>query len=928
MSRKLILASAVTMVLAGTDVSALGLGGLRTQSALNQPYLGEIELREVRSDEIDSVSASIASQDAFTKAGVERYYYLTKLKFTPEVTPQGRAVLRVSSKDPIREPYMDFLVEVVWPTGKLLKEYTILLDPPALSTQGAPDVRAARAASATGTSRPTSSLVSASGRASSYIPAPGDGFPVYAGPVGNGKGLWALAREVAPAGSTVAQTAMALYRNNQNAFIRGNINRLIAGKTLVIPSRAELFALDAGAAEREYVASLRGRAQYRAPITPVTPEMLDSRLRLSGGAEPSRGATQAEPPAAATTSPKVQQDVMLALETSESTRQETVELRDRIRELETQLADIQTLLQLRNDELARMQSVEEAIGAAAEAPTDAIAAALESPVTAPEDAQGASGTELALVPGEVVPPEADSGQTPLSGTDTDTGTTATADAMESLDTALAEEDVGLVPVPLPTPAPAVVEEVTEVVATPVAPLTSAAETAASEETSSTWHSLLLPLAGLAGVTAVGIGIFSWLAMRRRREEEEFEQYELDSEEDRYDTLDVSTEPRSSVVTDDRETIAARSPLGDESMSESLSAGTRDGEAEGDSGVSMMSSLSNFDAETDEADILSEADIYIAYGRYSEAQDLLQGELQRFPERLDVKFKLAEAFAGAKDLDSLTAVMDEIREAGGQTQDPGQWEKLAAVRARLQSGDPMDQAAPPVMDQAARPVDEDSFELGLGDSFSLDISDVQKMSEPGQGANFLGDLDLDDTALTKKEPSNGPDSLLAMALDESELNGDSFGDAMTVAVNRDTEGRAGADDSDIELSLDDHRVEDLDDLDSIFDSNVVNEPTLARDEIEGGRPTEADVSARRSSVSQDSSEHGLPPDQESVPSDLLSSQWQIDSGIWDETATKLDLARAYIEMDDKDAAREILEEVVSEGRDEQKSEAQALLETLV
>ncbi len=72
---------------------------------------------------------------------------------------------------------------------------------------------------------------------------------------------------------------------------------------------------------------------------------------------------------------------------------------------------------------------------------------------------------------------------------------------------------------------------------------------------------------------------------------------------------------------------------------------------------------------------------------------------------------------------------------------------------------------------------------------------------------------------------------------------------------------------------------------------------------------------------------MTPEQESVPTEQLSSQWRMDSDLWDETATKLDLARAYIEMDDADAAREILEEVVSEGRDDQRTEARALLEKL-
>ena len=193
--------------------------------------------------------------------------------------------------------------------------------------------------------------------------------------------------------------------------------------------------------------------------------------------------------------------------------------------------------------------------------------------------------------------------------------------------------------------------------------------------------------------------------------------------------------------------------------------------------------------------------------------------------------------------------------------------------------------------------------------------------------------------TTPPPANGlaeqasdprKDSLIESALGSLALDGDSFGDAMTVAVKRrgqESELRAGHEDSEIELTLEEHKVEDIDDFDSIFDSSVAHEPTLARDELEGARPSGPDLSARSSSSTTDTSETGLPPDQESVPTDLLSSQWQIDSGIWDETATKLDLARAYIEMDDKDAAREILEEVISEGRDEQKSEAQALLETL-
>ncbi|NEX20544.1 hypothetical protein G3480_09510 [Thiorhodococcus mannitoliphagus] len=946
MSRKLILASTITMVLAGTDVSALGLGGLRPQSALNQPFVGEIELRDVRADELDSVSASLGSQVAFSKAGIERYYYLTRLQFTPDINAQGKPVVRISSTDPIREPYMDFLVEVVWPSGKLLKEYTVLLDPPGMSQRTAsPSVRAARAGSAAAGADRAASVAASSGR-SNYISGPGDGFPVYVGPVGNGNGLWVLARSQAPAGATVAQTAMALYRNNQNAFIRGNINRLIAGKTLVIPSKAELFALDPATAEREYAAALRGRAQYRAPLTDVSQAMAASQLRVTGATQPTAAAaaaapaagTQAPPP---TTSPKVQQDVMLALETSESTRQETVELRDRIRELETQLADIQTLLQLRNAELSRLQDVKDVPGTLGEprppVATETVTTETVSAEQLPTEGEATLEPvveEVATEEVAVVPEEA--GVEPALEEAVEVAETAG----EALDAALAEEEesvseeLGLIPVPTPTE-PLVVEETAEAVVEPPQP--PAADQlptpVAEQEESSTWHALLLPLAGLAGLTAVGIMVFSWITMRRRREEEEaFDEDEIGLEDARDDTLDVTTEPRSSVVGDDDETIAATSRAANEPLSEQASLQTNEGD--GESGVTMMSSLSNFDAETDEADVLSEADIYIAYGRYSEAQDLLKNELGRFPERLDIKYKLAEAFAASRDLNSLAAIMEEIQSAGGDQQDAAQWNKLQSQREQLQSSGGA--GAVPVAPTPGKELSwgrEDSLDLGLEDSLSLDLSDVQGSSgQDDDSSDLLDELEFEQEG-ESDQASGAKRAVIDVGLDDSELDIDAFGDAMTVAVNQADKDQhdtgADTDDTEIELSLEEHRVEDVDDLDSIFDTETIDEPTLARDEMEGARPKDVDLGllGQSTSGSSESSGPGLPPDQESVPSDLLSSQWQIDSGIWDETATKLDLARAYIEMDDKEAAREILQEVMSEGRDEQKGEAKSMLEGL-
>jgi pilus assembly protein FimV len=405
MSRQVIQASIVILALIGADAFALGLGGLRTESALNQPFVGEIDLFDVKSDELDTIKATLAGADAFAKSGIERYHFLTGLVFTPEVSARGGPVIRVTSREPIREPFMDFLVEVVWPAGQMIKEFMVLLDPPSMSERREPEVRPPAVTdrrAAAPTSRPRSAARSdpapqrsdAADRPSSQtahrIPRGPDGFPAYFGPVPSGTGLLRLARGGRTAGATTAQTALALYRNNQDAFIGGDIDRLIAGKTLVIPTRAELFALDEAAAATELRAALQGDAVRRSPITEVAriddaEAAQSARLRIAGAAvaavpgtvevPPALSADDAAPDSAGLPSPgtDLEQELLLVIEASETARQETAELRGRILELETQLADIQTLLQLRNAELARLQGEAsgEAVGVDSEGPAQA-----------------------------------------------------------------------------------------------------------------------------------------------------------------------------------------------------------------------------------------------------------------------------------------------------------------------------------------------------------------------------------------------------------------------------------------------------------------------------------------------------------------------------------------------------------------------------
>ena len=130
MPRRLNWISALSLALLPALAGALGLGGIRGESALNEPFLGRIELNGVAPEELDGVKVFLAPEAEFTKAGSPRSDFLTGLIFVPEVSPEGKVQVRVTSTKPIREPYLDFLVEVTWPKGRLVKGYTVLLDPP------------------------------------------------------------------------------------------------------------------------------------------------------------------------------------------------------------------------------------------------------------------------------------------------------------------------------------------------------------------------------------------------------------------------------------------------------------------------------------------------------------------------------------------------------------------------------------------------------------------------------------------------------------------------------------------------------------------------------------------------------------------------------------------------------------------------------
>lgn len=226
--RKLILSIASGSVLYSGMAPAVGLGDITINSGLNQPLEAEIELLEVGDLTESEMRIALAPADVFMRAGVDRTSFLDDLRFTA-LLRGNKSVIRVVSRKPVREPYLNFVVEVARPSGRLLREYTLLIDPPetlANRPQAAGFQRTVEPA-APSMKLPQVSTPPAVSQGNSYTVVRGDS-------------LWKIAKSLQTAGSQIALPDLMadIHALNPQAFVGGNIDRLISGATLLLPDRA------------------------------------------------------------------------------------------------------------------------------------------------------------------------------------------------------------------------------------------------------------------------------------------------------------------------------------------------------------------------------------------------------------------------------------------------------------------------------------------------------------------------------------------------------------------------------------------------------------------------------------------------------------------------------------------------------------------
>lgn len=380
-------------LLNSANIYALGIGEIETHSALNQMLKAQISLVGSKNEDPSNLIIKIASRENFNKAGIDRPHYLTQLKFTPVLGKDGEIRINVSSKATIKEPFVNFILEVEWPQGRTLKEFTILLDPPITMA----DVRATplelpKSPIMTPTTPVTSTQVT------TYIaPAVQQAPPKEYGPTKSKDTMWGIAKKLIETDHTVThqQMILALYDNNPKAFYKNNINALKKGAILQEPTNEQLASRTITQANDDYREQIAlwssstktapatttitkvGSQTQQAARTEITQKKLENSIaetkltlltpkQKTPNDDVTVEGNSTDTPVGST-NPTEQAN--MAIEMAATLEEENKEVKSRLDDLETQVEKLQRLLALKDEQLAQLQAVKPTQAKPASQPT-------------------------------------------------------------------------------------------------------------------------------------------------------------------------------------------------------------------------------------------------------------------------------------------------------------------------------------------------------------------------------------------------------------------------------------------------------------------------------------------------------------------------------------------------------------------------------
>ncbi len=909
---------------------AAGMGKLTVLSALGQPLKAEIEVIALQAGEGDRLSVKLASIEAYRQANIELNPTLFSVDFGVERRAGGQYVVMLTSAKPVNEPFIDMLVELSWSNGRLVREFTFLLDPPEyvaptrVARGKAAPAQAERAEPAPAAAAPAvpvpaapveeAAAPAAPAQESLAQPVPAEAVPAQpvepplAQPlsaeatkpeetpvpvvlvsepplasaresadtyeVQRGDTLSKIALQNRMDGVSLQQMLIALLHENQDAFIGDNVNRLRAGKILSIPDREAASSVDVGDARRSITAQNTQYAEYRSRIgaavaatparaeggrqasgqigapkeeTPAPPrEAAKDQLRLSRADDAARGAKGAGAAAA---------DDLAAKDKA------LKEANERIALLEKNIQDMQKLAQIRSTTGAQLQQQAQA-AKSAQPDSAAKSAQADAAVKAAPSAKAAEpAAKAAPVAKSEAPKAAESAKADAGKAAAEPGKAPeapkSAEAAKAPAAAKAPEEAKAPEPARTTPEPAIAgaPKAAPKAASKAAPVPPPAEPSLLDD-------LLedrMALGGAGGVLILlaGYAAYAW---RRKRDS------------------NFGNSISGSLPSD---TVSGLGSDGGRSIDTGSSSFQSD---------FSQSGIGKADAE--EIDPIAEADVYVAYGRDAQAEEILKEALAKDSSRHVIRLKLLEIYANRKDARIFEAAANELRaKTGGQGPE---WEKAVSLGLSIDPTNPLyggkAEETPHAFDRLQRlaPVAPAALNMEpppapapaegpLVVDFDLGAGPVLADSQP--------DIRLDATARPQADPAPGwIDFDLGLGGDKQ------------AAVAPATELKLNTD-----FNLPDSGTID-------FDLGLPS-----------GGDAGADASKAPDLMSTISLDLGMPGGG--------NGSGGAPDARWQEVATKLDLAKAYEEMGDKDGARELLKEVLKEGDAAQQQKAQTILQAL-
>lgn len=869
---------------------AAGLGKLTINSALGQPLQAEIDLVTVNNEEISSLAAQLASHEAFRQAGIDYKSFFSTFKISIEPRSNGDPFIKIVSPTAINEPFLNMLVELNWASGRLMREYTVLLDPveSATSNPVAPILSHNLDASSI---QPKEQMASAPAveqdtapKEKKPAPAPNTSGGKTYGPVMQGDTLSGIAGLVSPQGVSLNQVLIAMFRANRDAFIEDNMNLLKVGVVLRIPDRSEILAISESEADREVKVQVADWRNYRnrlvaaiteSPVNEV-PKQSDKGqitttsadesitinepprevLRLSSGAQldgmSSDGGNENVTP----------QDRLQMMEEDAIARNFALnEANERIAMLEKNIKDLQLLLELKDPTLAEAQMQAESLLSAASTATDLADA---------QERELAKETDSTAVPPDPNDMHSEKDMDPSISQDANTQSEASE------------------------------------------PLTVSDELISSNEVSLI-DQLMKNIEYVGGaVTFLLLGTLALVIMRRKKSEDGLETDDMEFDASAalrermasVKAVDSLASHKTDLSHQDPSYAATDDALADERFEEEIADADRDNPA--DESVNDSNAHTRFDSEDDS--LFESENLSGKSAEFDNTDDIELGDAVNNNQQ-DEHHELSDDGEFNLDLDDSSSATD------------------------ITKSDQEDQELELNLDDESlleEPMKSESSANDYNEMFNEHITEEPTNYQPTEENTEQAEVETvpfetDDSLKFDLDKPADEKTTAPILADESAIDDQDE----TIKLTDDL-----SDDADRIEQYDAIKSEkDVSDSELFVDQNEEMEPDLAQtsDTNSHSKPIfDSNLLSSDSSLSDLKSEMDLPApmtDEEEIAEPADKSMSSEKDEHWHEVETKIDLARAYLDMEDKEGAREILEEIINEGDEQQKQNAQDLLAKL-